>query len=441
MKKRFFGLFAALTLALPVFAQNVRDFTVRANMIDGVNGITIVGYFGTEKNIVIPSIIDGIPVTAIGEQAFMLRSLTNVKIPNGIIIIGRQAFFGNQLRNVYIPPSVRTIGEAAFDNNQYISLDRLHSNKTRIIEVAPVKRRETVVVVPTQLVERVGNIRIIEKVPAYTKKVETSNPREIVIIEKKDNEMREMVFVEKSSQTQVQTPPSAVVSVKECEPVFYDDKPIRISALEQWPTVKPAAEKPDPESSRGIDSRKPASNSKQVVVRATDIGPVTPPSAQLVPQPPSGPPVDEGTFVLQPNNDGTAAIVGYRGQYSFISIPTHIGNYKITSIANSALYQHRLLRVFIPDSITYIADGAFSGNSISEITFPESVRYIGYQAFSGNDLSRITIGSSVNIQADSIRGRFAEFYNLHGQLGGTYILHEGQWSYTNMDDVRYYTDR
>src|SRR5665213_1607685 len=86
-------LLAAL-LALPAVAQGQFDFTIN-------NGtITITGYTGPGGGaVIIPATINGLPVTSIGDMAFLFtesaygfKSLTNVTIPDSITSIGYWAF-------------------------------------------------------------------------------------------------------------------------------------------------------------------------------------------------------------------------------------------------------------------------------------------------------------------------------------------------------------
>ena len=65
---------------------------------------------------IIPSEINGVPVTSIGESAFCYcNSLTNVVIPDGVTSIGYVAFgFCGRLTSITIPNSVIAIGGAAF---------------------------------------------------------------------------------------------------------------------------------------------------------------------------------------------------------------------------------------------------------------------------------------------------------------------------------------
>ena len=57
---------------------------------DGTAGIT--GYLGDETALVIPSVVDDLPVTAIGAYAFEYAALTSVVIPEGVTVIDCEAF-------------------------------------------------------------------------------------------------------------------------------------------------------------------------------------------------------------------------------------------------------------------------------------------------------------------------------------------------------------
>ena len=83
---------------------------------------TLTGYTGTQTNVVIPSIIKGVYIITIGDNAFNKKGLTRVTIPNGIRIIGNSTFYYNQLTGVTIPNSVRSISDDAFHDNKLTSV-------------------------------------------------------------------------------------------------------------------------------------------------------------------------------------------------------------------------------------------------------------------------------------------------------------------------------
>jgi len=82
------------------------------------DGIAITGYKGEIKYVVIPSEIDGLPVVAIGNSAFMEKNLINVVIPNSVKTIEGDAFAYNKLTDIVIPDSVEIIGKWAFYYNE-----------------------------------------------------------------------------------------------------------------------------------------------------------------------------------------------------------------------------------------------------------------------------------------------------------------------------------
>lgn len=110
---------AVLTIVLVlVFAlQNpsspVEDFAYELK--DGYAVIT--GYKGTDFEISIPQKIEGRPVIAIGENAFLDYDLTSIVIPEGVKEIGKEAFRSCKcLTKVELPDTLNIIGRFAFDN-------------------------------------------------------------------------------------------------------------------------------------------------------------------------------------------------------------------------------------------------------------------------------------------------------------------------------------
>ncbi|MDR0569336.1 MAG: leucine-rich repeat domain-containing protein [Spirochaetaceae bacterium] len=76
----------------------------------------IARYTGKGDRVEIPETINGLPVTAIGDYAFLLSgNLTSVAIPNSVTAIGEGAFSGClRLTGITIPKSVAKIGLIVF---------------------------------------------------------------------------------------------------------------------------------------------------------------------------------------------------------------------------------------------------------------------------------------------------------------------------------------
>lgn len=78
--------------------------------------VTIEGYNGKETKIVIPSEIDGLPVTEIGWEAFKdNHNIVSVVIPDTVEKIEFSAFYGcRNLTDLVVPESVKALDQSAF---------------------------------------------------------------------------------------------------------------------------------------------------------------------------------------------------------------------------------------------------------------------------------------------------------------------------------------
>lgn len=82
----------------------------------GVKGF-IKAYKGESEVIIIPGVIGGKPVKAIGAGVFRNKNIKQVQIPEGIEIIGENAFNNNFIQEITIPSSVKNIEDGAFSGN------------------------------------------------------------------------------------------------------------------------------------------------------------------------------------------------------------------------------------------------------------------------------------------------------------------------------------
>ncbi len=100
--------------------------------------ITKYNVIGAIRTVTIPSIIDGYTVTAIGDEAFAVNSLTEVTIPDTVTSIGYRAFYFNNFRALTLPDSLVTIGEEAFMNTPIVDL--YMGNNVKTIDNAAFKK-------------------------------------------------------------------------------------------------------------------------------------------------------------------------------------------------------------------------------------------------------------------------------------------------------------
>ena len=147
--KKVISLFLSLAMLLAIisgmnltaYAETYGDFEYSYIEDDR---LSITGYNGSATNPEIPSAINGVSVTEIGESAFEnCTSLTSVTIPDSVTSIGFCAFYNcKSLTSVTIPDSVTSIGDYAyhgcyftsenFVNNSNVELD--DSSKPTIVD-------------------------------------------------------------------------------------------------------------------------------------------------------------------------------------------------------------------------------------------------------------------------------------------------------------------
>ncbi len=109
---------------------------------------TITGYSEEGgKEVVIPSDIEGVKVSNIGEYAFKDRGITKLELPDTIEVIGIEAFSSNNIKELVLPDSVKTLGNGAFKNNELESLE-FSSNLVEISDNAFADNNLTTIIIP-----------------------------------------------------------------------------------------------------------------------------------------------------------------------------------------------------------------------------------------------------------------------------------------------------
>ena len=120
------------------------------------NGVRILEFTGSGTVVRIPPTMHGLPVTHIGDRAFISRGLTSVTIPNNVTSIGRNAFHNNQLTSVVIPDSVTYIRVNAFRRNRLTSVTI--GNSVTYIEAGAFRDNQlTSVTIPNSVTTIRGN--------------------------------------------------------------------------------------------------------------------------------------------------------------------------------------------------------------------------------------------------------------------------------------------
>src|SRR5262245_21798197 len=106
------SLALAALLWLTPLQSHAEDYTYITN-----NGtITITSYLGPGGAVAVPNAINGLPVTTIGDWAFLSSTnLTSLDVPDTVTDIANYAFYScTNLASVTLPSSLTNIGIAAF---------------------------------------------------------------------------------------------------------------------------------------------------------------------------------------------------------------------------------------------------------------------------------------------------------------------------------------
>jgi len=355
----------------------------------------------------IPSVINGVTITSIGEWAFGLGGylLESVIIPDTVTHIGAFAFVGNRLTNVTIPSSVISIANNAFASNlivnvtipdSVISLGNLAFNNNRIANL-----------VLSNSLTSIGNNAFANNLIANV-----TIPDSVLTI-------GNSAF--SNNQLRNATIPNTVTSIG-VNAFSNTNLTIRFLGLQtEWETIIEGQVAPidtiiifnsviihfDTAGGSVIESI--FIDFGQRVVRPAD------PTRQMhnfVIWELDGLPFD---FNTQVTTDITltaiwelpieaiftrsgSIITGFSewwdGNTSII-IPSIINGVTITGIGAEAFRGRQLTSVIIPNTITDIGRGAFWHNQLTNITIPDSVIRIGANAFAANQLTSVIIPNSV----------------------------------------------
>lgn len=132
-------MLAMLLLSLagvPAYAaESLQNADGYVYVLDAAGNAEITGYTGDETALVIPAVLDGHPVTTIGNNAFYQSELTSVVISFGVTTISWDVFVGsNKLTYIEIPDSVTSIGASAFSQCDNLKEVKLGNGLTKLAD-------------------------------------------------------------------------------------------------------------------------------------------------------------------------------------------------------------------------------------------------------------------------------------------------------------------
>ena len=337
---------------------------------------TITEYDGFGGNAVIPSTLDGYPVTAIGNQAFKNKgSITAVTIPEGVTSIEEYAFIGcSKLETVTLPSTLEAVGGGAF-----IDCDKI--NRVDVADIAA-----------WCAVEFAGvSSNPLARGETFDKLYVGGELIHELVIPEGVTDIRQYAFYRCEGLTSV-TFPSTLVTIGDY--AFCKCTSLEIAIM------------PTSLKSIGENAFYQIGESKLVMQYLGTINEwheVT-----------KG---DDWSDYGQPNrmkyayqyilSDGKATLTKYDGLGGNVVIPSTLDGYPVTAIGNNAFKDKtNITAVTVPEGVTSIAQNAFKNcSNLETVTLPSTIETVGENAFYGCDKI-----SAVNV-ADIAKWCAVSFYD------------------------------
>lgn len=338
----------------------------------------------------IPSMVEGKPVTAIGENAFSECSLNEIIIPEGVVYIGRRAFSYSNVEIVHLPNSLDEIGEDAFYSCNQLTQITLPDGLEYIGESAFCNCRKLESVRIPKTVKNIGyyafdcynyyqenyGIKSIEVDPEN--KVYASENGVLF-----DKAMTELIKYPSGKKDKSYAVPEGVVTISD-------------RAFNSCPEISSVTL---PQSVAYIGSYAFYECGKLIDI---DL----PKSVETI---------GEGAFADCSNlesiviPDGIISInnATFRNCYRMSSVVLPSG---IVEIGDGAFEDcHRLEQISLPGDLIVIGKWAFDNTGLSQLTLPKGLIAIGDSAFRNCNISALKVPDSVDYIG---RGAFAECSGL-----------------------------
>ncbi|MDY2957931.1 leucine-rich repeat protein [Floccifex sp.] len=381
------------------------------------DSITLDKYIGEESNVVVPSTIQGLPVTTIGKYCFAfathrenivsvtlpegittidtyafnaVKSLTSVNIPSTVRTIGKRAFYGTSISSIAIPEGVTSLGNEAFYYCSNLTSVSLPQSLTTINAHAFNKTGLKQILLPDNITY-LGTKALngIETVYA-THGSKTARTLQVNGITASEFVYPTSISLLSTVRTFMVQGDTATIKVN-----GYSGNPTStdFNSYVTWSSSDENVAKVD---SQGNITAMGAGN---VAITATVNGK----NADM-----EAPASDSISFYVKgiadgyqyTLNDGTIALEKYIGEDSNVVVPSTIKGLPVTTIGKwsfaFATNSDNITSVTLPEGITLIDDYAFNAVSkLETVNIPSTVKTIGQRAFYGTAITNIVVPEGV----------------------------------------------
>ena len=411
---------------------------------------TITGYSRSgPKDVVIPSEINGVPVTVIGSGALDNLDLSSLVLPDTIVIIRDSAFAYNNLTNLVIPNSVEIIDSWSFYMNNITNLT-IGNKVKRIGDSAFEFSSLTSVTIPDS-VTFLGNYAFRENKLTKINIGSGASIGELFLtgfIIAPNNNFRDAYYPEKKAGTYIGTTEGTWTRLTEEQYFIFDRLTKTITNYDNEGGLSVGI----PPNIGGISVEnigKGAFDGKnlnrlvmQNTIKIIGENAFSNNSLNNIIIPSGVTSIGDGSFAN--NSIGIVSIpssVNSIGNSAFlnnslnnITIPNNV-----TTIGNSAFQYNNLASASIGSSVANIGSNAFSYNNLTTLSFPGSLRNVGNSAFAYNNISEIKINTGVtlnNNMLNSANDNFRSTYIVSG--AGKYLgTQKGTW--IKLTDEKYFS--
>ena len=366
--------------------------------------IQIVSYLGGASSLSIPSKIDGVNVTAIGNSvASGNTSITSLTIPGTVTSIYAQAFYKcSNLSSVSLPQSVTYIDSSAFaqtaltqvtlpEKLTYLPASAFDSSVTRICHAGTdtaalgsvgnfVSPSE-----PDYVIDENGGVLTIVKYNGKASALSIPSTIDGVNV----TSIRSQAVASNTSITSL-TVPGTVTSIYsqafyKCSNLSSVSLPQSVTYIDSSAFAQTALTKVTlPEKLTYLPNSAFDSSVTRICHAGTDTAALGSVGNFVSPSEPD--------YVID-ENGGVLTIVKYTGSASALSIPSKIDGVNVTSIKSQAAASNTsITSLTVPGTVTSIYAHAFyKCSNLSSVSLPQSVTYIDSSAFAQTALTKVTL--------------------------------------------------
>ena len=388
MKKIGLLLIIIITVVFLTLSASAESYQDYEYAVLNNETVKITGYVGSESAITIPSVIDGMSVTEIGNSAFYENTvIESVIIPDSVTKIGKFSFSNcESLSEVIIGENVTYIGARAFE----------YTGLKSVVIPDSVERMGGYVFSDCSSLKELTIGKNVERIPSYAFS-DCINLVEVIIPDK-TKEIGEKAFwccdaldTVVIGESVIDIEYGAFASCINLKNLTLNDKVEVIGEGAFAACAITSVEIPDSVKQIAESAFEQCVNLESITISdcVTSIG------------------VDAFLDTrFYDNKDNWEDNVLYIGKHLIKAQRSVSGEYEIKentlTIADGAFMQTKqLTSVKIPETITAIPYGAFMQSAIETVELPNSITSIGYYAFAGcSNLKTINIPNSVTFIDD-----------------------------------------